>query len=237
MEKLLKEVRFLKIYSFVLTLVLCGFIFLSFKPLGKERFTEIDVERINVVEKDGQLKMVISNQARQHPGMFNNKPLPPRERQAGMIFFNSRGDECGGLIYDGNENENGMVYSVDQNQNDQVLQIQYNESRNGQQLRRTYGLKMWDRSDEFKMEKAIKEFAALDQIKDEQERKKAVQALRDKGYLGRERMFVGKTTDEEVGLFIRDNKGTPRIKIYVNKANEPVMEFLDEQGNKLKSAN
>ncbi|REC60819.1 hypothetical protein DRF65_18615 [Chryseobacterium pennae] len=33
----------------------------AFKTDGHQKFTEIDVERINVVEKDGTVKMIITN--------------------------------------------------------------------------------------------------------------------------------------------------------------------------------
>ncbi len=128
MEKLVREVRILKIYAASLTVVCILFFILAFKnQSSNERFKEIDVERINIVEKDGTLKMVISNKERQHPGKFNHKDLNPREREAGLIFFNSLGDECGGLVYDANEKESGMVYSVDQRRTDQVMQLQYFE--------------------------------------------------------------------------------------------------------------
>ena len=76
----------------------------------EKSFKEISVERINVVESNGDLKLVISNSERQHPGIVNGKSLPKRERQAGLIFFNSVGDECGGLIYDGNDKEAGLSF-------------------------------------------------------------------------------------------------------------------------------
>ncbi|HTJ49261.1 MAG TPA: hypothetical protein VL443_07370, partial [Cyclobacteriaceae bacterium] len=95
-QKLLREVRILKWYAAGLTLVLLFLLGNLF--LQKEKhlaISELDVERINVVENNGELKMVISNKQRQHPGMLNGKTLQPRERDAGIIFFNSSGDECG----------------------------------------------------------------------------------------------------------------------------------------------
>src|SRR6478609_9315429 len=103
MEKeLLKQLRILKLYSGVLTLVVLAGIFFSFTYAARNnKFKEIDVERINIVEKTGKLRMVISNGERQHPGIVDGKTLPKRYREPGMIFFNTDGDECGGLIYDG----------------------------------------------------------------------------------------------------------------------------------------
>lgn len=69
--------------------------------------------------------MVISNKKNQHPGIINNQALPERDRPAGMIFFNDDGDECGGLVYDGDRNSASMTYSFDQYKNDQIMQLQY----------------------------------------------------------------------------------------------------------------
>ncbi|CAM3042285.1 hypothetical protein DRF59_12085 [Chryseobacterium flavum] len=234
MEKLIKEVRILKIYAVSLT-VLCGmFFFLAFKnQSSKERFKEIDVERINIVEKDGTLKMVISNKERQHPGMINHKEMMPREREAGLIFFNSLGDECGGLIYDANEKESGMVYSVDQRNTDQIMQLQYFEG-SGKDKKRVYGLKLWDRPDDFPLEEIIRFEDSLKKLNDPVASKKAYAKLREEGKLTNERFFAGKTADGDVGVFIRDTKGRVRLKLYVDKNNQTHIENLDENGNPAK---
>ena len=95
--------RFLKIYAVVTTLFCPIFLLSAFVMQGKkQKFEEIDVERINIVEKDGKLKMVISNAQRQHPGSVDGKVIPRDSgRPAGMIFFNERGDEVGGLVFSG----------------------------------------------------------------------------------------------------------------------------------------
>jgi len=61
-SELEKEVRFLKTYVAIATLV-CSVLFLTafYQQTHKQRFEEIDAERINIVERDGQVKMVISN--------------------------------------------------------------------------------------------------------------------------------------------------------------------------------
>ncbi|MBV8252089.1 MAG: hypothetical protein JO154_05730 [Chitinophaga sp.] len=231
MEKLQREVRFLKIYALFLTTLLVGFLFMAFRTdFGKQRFEEIDVERINVVEKDGTLKMVISNEARQHSGLSEGKEIPKRKRNAGMIFFNSAGDECGGLIYDATKAEGaGMVFSVDQFRNDQIMQLQYSQELTDPK-RRTYGLKLWDRPDDFGTSRLLATADSLEKLKDRAAADKAFEDLYNKGYLGTERMFVGKTSKDEVGLFIRDDKGKPRIKIYIDKDNKAKIVTLDENG-------
>jgi hypothetical protein len=72
-------------------------------------FDEINVRRINVVEPDGTLRMVISDHAKL-PGIINKGKEEPLDRpQAGMIFYNDEGSENGGLIFGGHRNNNGEV--------------------------------------------------------------------------------------------------------------------------------
>jgi hypothetical protein len=63
--RLEREVKLLKTYV-LLTTVAWGVLALTaFAPAArKQQFEEIDVQRINVVEKDGQIKMVLSNKER-----------------------------------------------------------------------------------------------------------------------------------------------------------------------------
>ncbi|MBT2622625.1 hypothetical protein [Chryseobacterium sp. ISL-6] len=230
MEKLIREVRMLKIYAASLTIAFVLLFLLAFKSSNEhQRFEEIDVERINIVEKDGTLKMTISNKKRQHPGMFNNKDLKPREREAGLIFFNELGDECGGLVYGADERESGMVYSFDQRNTDQIMQLQYLEDA-GDKKSRTYGLKLWDRPDNFPMEEIMKFEDSLKRLNDPVASKKAYAKLRQEGKLTSERFFAGKTSNGDVGLFIRDDKGRLRLKIYVDKNNQTHIENIDEKG-------
>ncbi len=59
-QKIEKEVRFLKIYAGVIT-ILCGVFLLSAFAVSKNaKFDEIDVKRINVKDDDGKLRMVIA---------------------------------------------------------------------------------------------------------------------------------------------------------------------------------
>ena len=71
-----KQLRFLKAYTLVSTTVLAVLALAAFTRAGqpaKQRFTEIDVERINVVEPDGKLRMVISNRPRSIGPIYKGK--------------------------------------------------------------------------------------------------------------------------------------------------------------------
>lgn len=232
MEKqLLREVRILKWYALVLTGICFVCLFASFrKQAGKERFSEIDVERINIVEKDGRLKMVISNEEKQHPGMVDGKNMPARKRSAGMIFFNAKGDECGGLVYDATREEAGLALSVDQYKNDQVLQLQYSQDLQQPGAPRSYGMKLWDRKDAYPLSWQLRLLDSLNGLHNAAVKDSVIRQLAGEGAFGVERLFNGKQKNGEVGLFIRDSIGRLRIKIDVGKNNQPEILFFDENG-------
>lgn len=227
--KLEKEVRFLKIYAAVATL-LCAVFFLSAFALQnkKQKFEEIDVERINIVEKDGKLRMVISNQERQHPGIVNGKiikrdgPRPP-----GMIFFNHLGDEMGGFIF-GDNGGKGHFGSLtwDKVRNDQTMGFRYLESDNG-----TYqsGLEMWQQPN-IPSDVMLAKYEAASKIADETKRKAAIQAMIDNNELTTNRLFFGKRRDNSMMLLMSDIKGRPRIRMQVAPDGTPKLDFLDEAG-------
>ncbi|HEV2173866.1 MAG TPA: hypothetical protein VGR71_09875 [Nitrospira sp.] len=103
--------QFLIIYSAVLSTVF-AVILLSGATVRRKQFDEIQVHRIDVVEPDGTLRMVISNKDRLPPMIVKGKEHPelgePRP-QAGMIFYNDEGSENGGLIFSGRQNEKGEI--------------------------------------------------------------------------------------------------------------------------------
>ena len=102
--------RFLVVYSGVLTVILAGVVLLGAAPAKHARFDEIDVQRINVIEPDGTLRLVISDRAHL-PGVYvHGKEKPAEDRPyAGLIFLNDEGSENGGLIFAGHKNAKGEV--------------------------------------------------------------------------------------------------------------------------------
>ena len=180
MHHLEREVRRLRVQTTLLTAA-CAVLFLtSFLGQETERpsFQEIDVERINVVEADGSLRMVISNRERQHPGIMNGEvtrrehPRPP-----GMIFFNQHGDEMGGLVFGAN-GDRGHFGSLtfDKVGNDQTLGFRYLESDDGSYLS---GIQMWQQPD-IPAQRMISQIEEAQALEDAGERAAALQALRDR---------------------------------------------------------
>jgi hypothetical protein len=100
----------LVVYSAVLSTAFAVVMLMGAKSPRTQAFDEIQVHRINIVEPDGTLRMVISNHARLPGVIVKGKEQPPSDRpQAGMIFYNDEGSENGGLIFGGRRNEKGEV--------------------------------------------------------------------------------------------------------------------------------
>src|SRR5258708_31833820 len=95
MENTQKRLRLLEAYAGLSMLVLGVLAFTAFAQT-KQKYDELTVERLNVVEKNGQLVAVIANTDRMPDPVVGGKTFKT-ERPPGMIFYNGIGDECGGL--------------------------------------------------------------------------------------------------------------------------------------------
>ncbi|WDF78082.1 hypothetical protein PQ469_29805 [Mucilaginibacter sp. KACC 22773] len=236
MENLPKQIKTLKLYLALLTVtIIVCFGFIIRLMSNQAHFKQITAERIDIVEPDGKIRMAISNRQSQHPGTIEGKQLPKRDRPAGMIFFNDDGNECGGLVYDGDKKSASMTYSIDQYKNDQIMQLQYSQENNGPQLQRSYGLKLWDKYDNFPSSKVLAYIDSLNKLNDTVAYKTGIDKLNASGRVTKERLFVGKNAGGDVGLFLSDANGKPKLRIYINKQNQPVIETLDDKGAVAKS--
>ncbi|HRH44943.1 MAG TPA: hypothetical protein PKY82_25115 [Pyrinomonadaceae bacterium] len=229
-EKLEKEVHYLKIYAGVTTLI-CAVVFLSAFTISKnQKFDEIEVKRINVVDDDGKLRMVISNKDRQHFGISDGKPIERKNGRPtpGIIFFNDSGDEMGGLVI-GNNGGKGHFgsFTFDKVQGDQTIGFRHLEGNDGSY---ESGLAVWQQPNITSTELSAK-YDALYKITDKEERKKAAQKMIDNGELPTTRLFVGKTRDENATVIrMSDIGGKTRIEMSVQANGNPKLNFLDENG-------
>ena len=76
-----RELRLLEGYALITTALLATLTLTAFRRAPHEKFTEIDVERINVVEPDGRYRMVISNRPRSIGPIYKGKPFGYRWRR------------------------------------------------------------------------------------------------------------------------------------------------------------
>src|SRR5262245_40665587 len=145
-QSLRRQFLFLRAYAIVTSLALIVLAAAAFRQTGKpQNLGEINVERINVVDANGTLRMVIANKDRMHPGVMDGKTIDRPRPVAGMIVFNDEGDEVGGLTYSG-QDRNGVRSAnaglmFDQLKQDQTIGFSYSEGGG----RRTAGFQVWDR--------------------------------------------------------------------------------------------
>lgn len=192
--------------------------------MDKMRIGELDVERINVIDEDGTVRMAISGASRSPGWVIGGKVIPGRPKQAGIIFYDDDGVECGGLIHG-----NGyMSLTMDQRNQDQIVGLQYEEDGDG---KRRYGLTIWDRPD-VPLADTIDEFACVRAMPEGPDKSAAWKALWEK-YPSAERLFAGKLPDGSVAVRLRDRSGRERIRLSIGKDDQPVVVMLDEEGKEM----
>jgi hypothetical protein len=102
--------KVLLIYSATLSTVFALAMVTGAKSTRNAEFNQIQTHRLNIVEPDGTLRMVISDHDLMPGVIVKGKEFPKADRpQAGMLFYNDEGTENGGLIFGGRRNEKGEV--------------------------------------------------------------------------------------------------------------------------------
>lgn len=231
-----RELRLLKGYAIVITLLLGTVSLAAFRQASqKQKFTEIDVERINVVEKDGKLRMVISNRDRSIGPIYKGKPFGyAGGTRPGIIFFNDEGTENGGLTFSGRREADGTFrsssgFSFDQYNQDQVVYLQYNDN-NG---RRNMGLTIADRADADIYDLVAERDSIVKAIPEGAARNAALQAWagpRNGAALFAPRVYVGRDISKAAVVNLSDRNGKPRLRLMVDSLGAPSLEFLDPDG-------
>ena len=195
--------RYLIAYATLLTAVFAFTVFTGLAPARKASFDEIDVQRINLVEPDGTLRMVIADRARL-PGVYHRgKEQPPGpdgpRPQAGMLFLNDEASEIGGLIFGGRKNEKGEVV-------DSGGAISFDRYE-GTQLVQLIGV-------------------------DDKETKLAGLLVVDSPDQGdpQRRLFAGRGSDGIARLALSDAQGRKRLVLEVTPDGRARVAFLDDHG-------
>jgi hypothetical protein len=217
--------RALLIYSGVVTGVLL-IVLLSGSRASprKASFDQIDVKRINVVEPDGTIRLVISDKS-QFPGLIVKGKEYAHDRQtAGMLFFNDEGTENGGLIFGGSKDKTGKVQSwghlsFDQYMGDQVAVLAAEEEDGKRQA----GIRFVDEPDI-----PMSEITAALMLPPAQREARLGQLFsKDKP---EQRAYLGRRSDRSAALQLKDPQGRDRVVMAVSADGNPSLEFLDEQG-------
>jgi hypothetical protein len=219
----IRLLRLLVVVSILFSLSLGGaIIWLITKRNSADHLT---VHRLDIVDAAGQLRLAISNREELPDLIINGKPAPRNGKDAGMIFFNNEGFECGGFQVSGDKSEEApeqeLSLTFDQYHGDQNLQLMYDQDG----AKKTAGLRIIERPDE-----DIKDIAAdMDKIHllpDGAEKESRLQAFRDKNP---QRAFFGKR-EGLPGVWLKDSQGKERLRLYIDAAGDPHIELLDKEG-------
>ena len=228
--KLETEVRFLKVYAVVATLI-CGVFVLAAFTLqnGKQTFEEITAKRLLIVDSNGKGRVLLASDYK-------------KDNSAGLFFFNQEGTESGGYFYNAKRDKDGKIdayalLTMDQFKSDQVVALEYDHL--GDQKRQ--GLTINDRPDVMspqakKLEEDLRQ--ALNSAKSEAE----AQALR-KDYLSRiparefvaRRLFAGRDVEGASLVTLSDPDGKPRLRLKVDKLGQASIVFLDSSGRTVRT--
>jgi hypothetical protein len=227
-----RQVRALKLWAMISTcgLAAFGMSWLIQAQSSRTRFDEIEVERINIVEADGTLRMVLANGTRQADAVIDGRVLVTgRNRPAGMIFFDRQGNEVGGLIFGatvrGNMPAASGSLTFDQYKQDQTVALQYVEE-NG---KRRAGLAVIDRP-ETSLAVVAELFGERESASTDGEREAVQRQIDALGQLSTQRMYVGKNTDGAATLVLSDGQGNQRLVLSVDESGSAKIQFLDASG-------
>lgn len=233
----------LVVYTLLLTAAFAGLLYFAIgeKRYGREAsetnsipqaasFSEINVERINIREPDGTLRMALYSRARK-PGIIvknNAQPHPDRD-MAGMLFYNDEGTELGGLVYTGMKTENGVIsggsLTFDRYEQDQIIQLIGAEQ--GDTV--FAGLYVNDRPEQ------PMDFDAIEQWRTAEPGPEKDALLEKTNMMGgAQRAFFGRAPDKSSQVVLRDAEGRQRLVMKVAETGAPEISFYDEDGNIVK---
>jgi hypothetical protein len=111
--KILRQIRLLKVYAAAMTVAFAALCLTAFtRSAQKQKFEEIDAQRINIVGAHGSRQLVIANKDRFPDPVINGQELKGMRsvRPAGLVFYDAKGNEAGGLVT--SQTETGKISLV-----------------------------------------------------------------------------------------------------------------------------
>ncbi len=222
------RMRLLKAYVFAAASLLIVATLSAFQNQSQRtRFEVIDVERMNIVEKDGSVRLILSNSAR-FPGLMVQRDVNPYPRDlAGIVFINEDGTEYGTLATQirrangefgaysglrfgafGQGQGVGMLYDDDNGQREAGVFITDAPTTAAAQL--------------------LERGRAVQQMPEGPAKASAMAELRRAE--GPRRITVARMKDQSAAVELSDSQGKPRLRLVVDRAGAPRVDFLDATG-------
>lgn len=219
----------LGIYAAILTVAFGVLLLMGARAPGAADFDTINVHRINVLEPDGTLRMVISDRT-EFPGLIvhGKEYTHPRPR-AGMLFFDDEGTEQGGLIFSGKKGadgkgDSGLSLTFDRYNQDQQLQLigldEHGHAFAGMSVNDVPTLPIQQVLDERKKIDAMPDGAAKTQAEARLRKQNEIMP----------RYFAGKSRSGNSVVMLQDATGAPRLALTVTPDGKASIEFLDANG-------
>ncbi len=220
---MINELRILKAYAVISSLVLAVLTALAFVEWPTQHFGTIDVQRINVLGADGKLRMFITGGAHGFPAYYRGEKVPRPERDtAGLMFLNNEGTEEGGFLwggatvkgspsnyehlsFDNYEQDQTFALDADQQGKDKVTAIRITDEPN------------WTWGPLVKLPKSQWE-----------------EYYKSHG-MPHERAYLGSTAKKTVALRLYDPQGRPRLILKVGADGKPMIEFLNPAGKVIRT--
>lgn len=176
--------------------------FLFFVRLRRPAPTELDVQRINVIDPDGTVRLVISNTARFPPPKLAGKEYARSVSPAGMVFYDTKGSELGGIAITDTEKTGRLSALAFDYPNNDAMGFLTLVSPDGKSA--TAGLMINSRPP-----------SALD--------------LPAAAKVSERRVAIH-NRDENAEILLADPKGHDRIRLRVDPEGDASIEILDDRG-------
>ena len=236
MDDVQRELRKLRRLIYATVGMVSVFLLVALTKQGaKTRLSELDVERINVIEKDGKLRLVISNKARSPGPMQRGQAFGyPGGSRPGIIFFSEEQTEVGGLVFDAKRDSNGRYgagagLTFDQYEQDQTVALQYQDN-NG---RRFAGLSVADYPTDRSSKAFGEQWKAAERIADSATRRRTLDSL-DR-FAAKPRLYAGRDRNASSRVVLYDVAGRPRLRLQVDSLGSASIEFLNDSGRVTRS--
>jgi hypothetical protein len=234
---LLRQLRVLEGLVIVLLVVTAALVVNLWFPFIPQRVKVLDAQQINIREKDGTLKAVLSNsEGFSKIGESRRQGVP----FSGLMFYNQEGDEEGGLVYSGKAIPGGqdadVTLTFDQYRQDQNIYLHHEEHKDARMRSIDDGLTIISRPDQSQVKEEYTLYAAMDKLSREERDALRLKSLQE-GKISTRRLFVGdrrgvkdNTPYDDAGIFIKNRWGRDSIKLYVDYDNKPHLEVYDQLG-------
>jgi hypothetical protein len=197
------------------------------QPAATQTMDELTVRRLRVVDASGAVRLILTGKPLPEApidGKIVKNPRGPRQ-DAGLLFYNDRGDEQGGLVYSGTAGDQGQGLTFDAWRQDQALAIEHEDDASGSE---SYILgKDMPRTSLYRTVTALE--AELAAAKTSAQRAAVEQRASRDGSFGRRRFLLGESHGNS-DVDLHDAHGRLRLRLRVTPGGDASIVFLDETG-------